>query len=391
MNNAVKEAIHSLAASGDRPFCAYLYDLHGLEQHIRAMTAALPDNVQLFYAAKANPDARVLATLSPWVDGFEAASGGELEWLYQRHPDKPLIFGGPGKLASELATALERGIDTLHVESQTELRRLATLTASTGRTAAILLRMNIPLEDIGTSKLAMGGRATQFGLDPRELEEALALIAHSPGLRLQGFHFHLMSHQCSARRHLDLMALYFRTFKQWCQTYHIAPPLLNVGGGMGIDYGPGARHFDWSWFCGALGELIASEKMAQTTIRFECGRFISAQCGYYVMEVLDIKHSHGEYFAIGRGGTHHFRTPAAQSHSHPFVVVPGKHREGEIRDARVTLAGQLCTPKDVLASRQHVSSLAIGDYLVFPLAGAYSWNISHQNFLMHPPPQFHYL
>lgn len=50
----------------------------------------------------------------------------------------------------------------------------------------------------------------------------------------------------------------------------------------------------------------------------------------------------------------------------------------------MTLAGQLCTPKDVLALRA-------GDRVVFSLAGAYAWNISHHDFLMHPRPGFHFL
>jgi diaminopimelate decarboxylase len=44
-------------------------------------------------------------------------------------------------------------------------------------------------------------------------------------------------------------------------------------------------------------------------------------------------------------------------------------------------------PKDVLASQQPVAALAVGDLLVFALAGAYAWNISHRDFLMHEPPQ----
>lgn len=133
--------------------------------------------------------------------------------------------------------------------------------------------------------------------------------------------------------------------------------------------------------------------MQDTTIRFECGRYVSSQCGYYVMEVMDIKANHGDYFAIGRGGTHHFRTPAAQGHSHPFFILPGKKRESEklFSNINVTIVGQLCTPKDMLAYQQPVDALAIGDYLVFPLAGAYAWNISHQNFLMHPPPIVQYM
>lgn len=58
---------------------------------------------------------------------------------------------------------------------------------------------------------------------------------------------------------------------------------------------------------------------------------------------------------------------------------------------RVTLAGQLCTPKDVLARRVPAAGLRAGDRVVFALAGAYAWNISHHDFLMHPGPGFHFL
>lgn len=73
---AVTRCIEQLKAEHEGPLCAYVYDLPALEQHIKAMRAVLPDNCELFYAAKANPEARVLKTLAPWVDGFEAASGG---------------------------------------------------------------------------------------------------------------------------------------------------------------------------------------------------------------------------------------------------------------------------------------------------------------------------
>jgi diaminopimelate decarboxylase len=65
-----------------------------------------------------------------------------------------------------------------------------------------------------------------------------------------------------------------------------------------------------------------------------------------------------------------------------------------VRDEPVTIAGQLCTPKDVLARRVRVGrlrALRVGDLVAFGLAGAYAWNISHHGFLMHPPPAFHCL
>ncbi|GAP50541.1 staphyloferrin b siderophore synthesis decarboxylase protein [Streptomyces azureus] len=35
--------------------------------------------------------------------------------------------------------------------------------------------------------------------------------------------------------------------------------------------------------------------------------------------------------------------------------------------------------------------LRAGDRVVFSLAGAYAWNISHHDFLTHPRPGFHFL
>ena len=382
---AVTRCIDQLKAEHEGPLCAYVYDLPALEQHIKAMRAVLPDNCELFYAAKANPEARVLKTLAPWVDGFEAASGGELTWLHEQCPDEPLIFGGPGKLDRELDIAMQYSVSAFHVESVTELRSLARIARQRGVRAALMLRLNLKLTQAPQSRLVMGGKPTPFGLDEQGLASALQLLREEPSLELKGLHFHMLSHQLDVDAHLELIRSYFLTFRQLCVDHDLQLPVLNVGGGMGINYQNPAQSFDWPRFCQGLKGLVDEFGMGATRIRFEIGRFISAACGYYVMQVLDIKSSHGEFFAIGRGGTHHFRTPAAQDHNHPFTVMRGTNPP-QISGQDVTLVGQLCTPKDVLARQQPVAQLAIGDLLVFSLAGAYAWNISHQNFLMHEPP-----
>jgi diaminopimelate decarboxylase len=401
MNLRINTAIHTLknAAQKQTPLCAYIYDLQSLANHATGMVQALPKNCELYYAAKANPEAKILATLAPIFDGFEAASGGELAWLNRCQPDVPLIFGGPGKLIGELEQAINLGVQAIHVESLTELHRIEQICLRSDKICRVMLRMNISLQGLPSTKLTMGGKPTPFGFDESELALVLETIKCSKNIVLQGFHFHLMSHQLDSVAHLALMALYFKTFKHWCALYQLDVPVLNVGGGIGIDYARPEKLFDWQAFCADLNELIVDFKLSETTIRFECGRYVTANCGYYVMEVLDIKQNHGQYFAIGHGGTHHFRTPAAQNHDHPFFVCAGDAEQSqysgfsypEIKQQTVTLVGQLCTPKDVLASQQYVESLAIGDYLVFSQAGAYAWNISHQNFLMHAPPLIHFI
>ncbi|RBD04978.1 siderophore biosynthesis PLP-dependent protein, partial [Xanthomonas oryzae pv. oryzae] len=351
--------------------------------------AQLPAQCELFYAAKANAEPPILQTLAAHVDGFEAASGGELAWLHAQQPQAPLLFGGPGKLNTELAQAAALPDCTVHVESLSELERLAAIAAHAGRCVPVFLRMNIAVPGAQSTRLTMGGHPSPFGLDPDDLDAAMQLLQASPSLRLEGFHFHLMSHQRDAAAQLHLIAAYLRTVQLWRHTYALGPLRVNAGGGFGVDYLAPESSFDWAGFCAGLPALLG-EHGTDLRLRLEPGRYVSASCGWYLMEVLDLKRSHGAWFAIARGGTHHFRTPAAQAHDHPFRVLRGA-RTPVLRDTPVTLVGQLCTPKDVLARDQSVAALAPGDCLAFPLAGAYAWTISHQHFLMHPAPQMVFL
>ncbi|MFA5985329.1 MAG: type III PLP-dependent enzyme [Methylococcaceae bacterium] len=383
-------------AVAEAPLSAYIYDLTALERHASDLVASLPKNCELFYAIKANSDIPILQSLEPHVHGFEVASGGELDWLREQFPKAPVIFGGPGKLDSELAQALALDVQFVHVESFNELQRLAWLAHNARRQAPVLLRINLALPEVPTTSLAMGGRASQFGIDAGQLPECLSWLALHPEIVLHGFHFHLMSHQLDADAHLTLIGHYLRQAKQWRERFGLNINHVNLGGGIGINYREPERQFNWLRFSTGLAELIRKEAMADWQLRLELGRYLSAACGYYVMPVLDIKSCFGEYFVIAQGGTHQFRTPYAQGHSHPFFVVPQAHwpypfaRAG-VEHCQVNVVGQLCTPKDILASQAPVKRLRVGDLLVFPYAGAYAWHISHHDFLRHPHPQHIYL
>lgn len=383
-------ARHAKAASGE-PLCAYLYDLEALGRHARRLVTALPRNCDLFYAVKANSEPPILDTLAPLVAGFEVASGGELAWVRWRFPHVPIIFGGPGKTDAELDAALAAGVEYLHVESPGELERLAVAARRRGVVQAILLRVNLPLAEMPDVPLAMGGRATPFGIDAGLLPDCVAWLQGHPELRLEGFHLHLMSGQLDAAAHLALLEGYFRTVQDWRRRFGLAVRHVNVGGGIGVNYREPGRPFDWLAFTRGLHDLIERTGMEEWRIRFEPGRSVAAACGAYVAEVLDIKRTFGRTFAVVRGGTNHFRTPFAQGHSHPFRVLPVEdwphpYPRRTAAAEPVTVAGQLCTPKDVLATDAPVERMRVGDLLLFPYAGAYAWHISHHDFLRHPHP-----
>lgn len=390
--DAVARQARLLAAASDDPVAAFLYDLPALRRHVRQLRSCLPPGVELYYAIKANSEAPILDALAPWVDGFEISSGGEIERVMQCGRRRDFVFSGPGKLDSDLRQALAHGVELVHVESLGEIRRLNAIAAQMGRRQPVLIRINPELPAHLATRLSMAGAPTPFGIDEAQLAEAVALVEGCPHLALHGFHIHAMSHQLDVERHIELLDWYLDKWPSWraLATDRQAVRCLNAGGGMGVNYLQ-AEQFDWQRLCRHLGARLADDRAAPR-IRFEPGRFLTAFCGYYLMQVLDLKHSHGRSFAVCRGGTHQFRLPSAQGHDHPVLHLPMAPRHAAPAadpgdGAAWTVVGQLCTPKDVLTRQALLPGLAVGDLLLLPLAGAYGYNISHADFLCHPRPR----
>ncbi|MET7948371.1 alanine racemase [Micromonospora sp. NPDC005324] len=357
----------------------YVHDLDALAGQARAIRAALPRPVELLYAVKANPDPGVLRTLAPIVDGFEAASRGELRRLAEVLPGRaPAAYAGPGKTDADLAAALAAGVHRIHVESPTELARLGALATAAGRSAQVLLRVNLPVDAPGAS-LLMGGGPSPFGMDPAD---AVACARRPPaGIDVRGIHAHLASG-------LDapLAATVAAAVVGWAAA-EVDAAEVDVGGGMTVDYTDPSVRFDWEGYGRALADVL--DRHPGVRLRIEPGRSVTAHCGAYLTEVIDVKRSYGEWFVVVAGGTHHLRTPAAKGHAQPFTVHPRRGAGGPRTDGGpVTVVGQLCTPKDVLSFSATAGPIGVGDVLAFAMAGAYAWNISHRDFLLHEPPLF---
>lgn len=374
---------------------AYVYDLGALRTHAASVRAVLPTEVELYYAAKANPDAAVLEALRDAVDGFEVSSAGELAHVRQVVPGAPLAFGGPGKTPAEIAAAVGAGVHRWHLESVHELYQVASALSSTpDQQLDVLLRVNVPVAEgsLESVALAMGGRPSPFGLDPASVPQALELLGGPMGrqLRLRGIHAHLGS-GLSAAEHLAVAEQIVNWSAALAGRHGLRFDEVNVGGGMAVDYADPSARFDWAEFGDGLRKLL--DRRPELRLRIEPGRALTAYCGFYATEVLDVKLSQGEPFGVVRGGTHHLRTPATKGHDQPFAVVPVEEWSHPWprpeASGRVSLTGQLCTPKDLLAQGINVPVIRAGDRVVFAMAGAYAWNISHHEFLMHPHPGFY--
>jgi diaminopimelate decarboxylase len=363
-----------------RPVCAYLYDTATLRARTASVRAALPPSATLMYAVKANGHPAVIRALAAACDGLEVASGGELR-LATAAGAKRIVFGGPAKTDAELTAALAAGA-MLNAESVHELHRIAALGNRPDPVTApdVVVRVNRPGGGLRGSH-TMAGVPTPFGVDEAQLPAALAV----PGVNVIGFHLHAVSNNLDGEAHAAFVADALDWSARTAAAAGLDLRVVNVGGGFGVDYLSDAS-ID-------LTPLRSVPVPAGVELIFEPGRYLTADAGWYAAEVLDLKTTHGRTFAVLRGGTHHFRLPAAWGYNHPFTVIPVEEwphpwPRPAVTDTKVDAVGELCTPRDVLTRGQHVTELRAGDILVFGRAGAYGWDISHHEFLRHDPPEF---
>jgi voltage-gated potassium channel len=129
---------------GRTPF--YVYDSAVMTRKVAELKAALPAEVHVHYAMKANPMPAVVRHMAAQVDGIDVASMAELGVALAAGANPQVIsFAGPGKTPRELQAAVDAGV-ILNVESELELRRLAQIAQSSGKRPRVAVRVNPDFE-----------------------------------------------------------------------------------------------------------------------------------------------------------------------------------------------------------------------------------------------------
>lgn len=377
------EALADMA--GDTPL--FVYDSAMLRARVAEWRAAMPAEVQLHYAMKANPYAPLLAFMAELVDGFDVASGGELRaalgcGVVAEH----ISFAGPGKRDRELEAAIAAGA-TLNLESAGEATRALSIAARLGLTPRLAVRVN-PDFDLKGSGMKMGGGAKPFGVDAGEVP---ALVRHllGAGADWRGFHIFAGSQALDAAAIADTQAQTVALAARLANEIGRTPPLVNLGGGMGVPYFPGDKAVDAAAVGQALGETLGGRDpiLADSRFAMELGRWLVAEAGVYLTRIIDRKISHGETFLVTDGGLHH---QLAASGNFGTVIrrnypVAAANAFGSDPVETVSVVGCLCTPLDRLGDQVALPRTDVGDLIAIFQAGAYGASASPATFLGQGP------
>lgn len=372
--------------AGDTPL--FVYDMAIVERQVRDLREAMPPQLSVHYAVKANPYPALLERMARLVDGFDVASGGELVRALEAGMDAVHVsFAGPGKRDDELIAAIDAGV-TLNLESEGEARRALAIADKRGRTPRLAVRVN-PDFDLKGSGMRMGGGAKPFGVDA-DRAAGLARSLIDAGVDWRGWHIFAGSQALDAGALIETQAATVALAARLSDAVGAAPPLVNLGGGFGIPYFPGDQRLDIAPIGEALGETLnaRADILAQSEFAMELGRWLVGEAGVYLTRVVDVKQSQGETFVVVDGGLHHQLAASGNfgtvvRRNYPMAVA---NRYGmSPAEAAVTVVGCLCTPIDKLGDKVALPRVLEGDLIAIFAAGAYGASASPSGFLGHPP------
>ncbi len=364
---------------------AFVYDFAIVRDKVAALRAALPKGFGIHYAMKANPLPDFVTAMVPLVDAIDVASGGEMAIAVAAGAGD-ISFAGPGKRDAEIEAAIAAGV-TLNLESEGEAKRALVIGERIGVTPRLAVRVN-PDFVLKGSGMKMGGGAAAFGVDA---ERVPALVKHlvDSGAAWRGFHIFAGSQALDSEAIIATQRETVALAARLANEIGYEPPVVNIGGGLGISYFANEKPVDLARIGEALSEVIEARPaiLKDSHFAIELGRWLVGECGVYFATVLDRKESRGEIFLVTDGGLHHQLAASGNfgtvvRRNYPIAVAS---RFGTEPEEIVTVVGCLCTPLDKLGDQVELPRAEAGDVIAVFMAGAYGATASPAAFLGHGP------
>jgi diaminopimelate decarboxylase len=350
-----------IAAEVGTPF--YVYSLDEVERRYRAYTAAFPGAL-IAYAYKANPCLALVARLARLGAGADVVSGGDLtRALRAGVPAERVVFNGNGKTRAEIDAALAAGIRVLNMDSADELARVAEAARQQGRTAPVAIRVNPDIDPHTHAHIATGLRSSKFGVPIGQAPALYVEAMRTPGLRPVGVHCHIGSQIVAVtplRQAAECVAGLVRDLRaQGIELEHV-----NLGGGLGIDYGTNEQVPAPAELAAAVWPAVADLDLP---LILEPGRSIVGPAGALIGQVLGVKRGLERTFVVLDVGMTGLIRPALYGAYHRIWPV---HAAPPALTADVV--GPICESADVLGRDRVLPQPAPGDLLAVLDAGAYA-------------------
>ena len=294
----------------ETPF--YYYDMKVLRDTLDTIKKEVSkyENFHVHYAIKANANPKVLKVIREAGLGADCVSGGEVRASVEAgFPNDKIVFAGVGKTDKEINYALDHDIFCFNVESVPELEIINELAAAKGKVAQVAFRINPNVGAHTHANITTGLAENKFGISMEDMDTVIEMTQNMKNIKFLGLHFHIGSQILEMD---DFVALCNRIneLQEKLAKHHIICDLINVGGGLGIDYGhpnhlPIPNFADYFATYHKFLHLQPGQEL-----HFELGRAVVGQCGSLISKVTYVKQGTNKQFAILDAGMTDLIRPA---------------------------------------------------------------------------------
>ncbi len=348
---------------------AYVYSRTEIERAYRAFDEALAFMPhEICYAVKANSTLGVLGVLVELGAGADIVSVGELyRWLRAGGTAEHVVFSGVGKSESEMKTALDAGIGCFNVESAEELVVLDTVAQKMGKRAPISIRVNPDVDPETHPYISTGLKTNKFGVSMAEAPELFRDAAKRAGLKVIGVDCHIGSQLTKTSPFADAIARLVQLITALDQD-GIELRHVDIGGGLGIDYGKGDGVPPTpAEYGAAVQKALAPIAKLGLKLMTEPGRVLVGNAGALISRVMFRKHNELKHFTIVDAAMNDLMRPALYGSFHPIQPLKNPDRPLVTTD----VVGPICETGDFFARDRELPALEAGELIWIGAAGAY--------------------
>lgn len=351
----------------ETPF--YYYDIQLLKRTLdAAKSAADKRNFHIHYALKANFNDRILAVIQSKGFGADCVSGNEVQKsIDMGFQASQITFAGVGKSDKEISTALRHNIFAFNVESIQELEVINELAIKEGVKANVSLRINPNVNANTHHYITTGLDENKFGVPNTELETAVSVLEECRNINLVGLHFHVGSQILDLEVFKNL-CIKVNEWKGWFEDRGVTIKVINVGGGLGVDYNQPDNHPipDFESYFDVFDKFL--DRTADQEVHFELGRALVAQCGSLISRVLYTKSGAKKNFMILDAGMTELMRPALYQAYHKIERIGA---DENLPKLNYDVVGPICESSDAFGKDVGLPISNRGDMIAIRTAGAY--------------------
>ncbi|MBP1614565.1 MAG: lysA [Bacteroidetes bacterium] len=346
----------------------YYYDTKVLRDTLACIKTAAAQyaNYHVHYAVKANANPKVLSIIRESGLGADCVSGGEIRAAIKAgFPAEKIVFAGVGKSDWEINLGLDYNIFCFNVESIPELEVINELAAAKGKVANVAFRINPNVGAHTHANITTGLAENKFGINMQDMDRVVDIALEMKNIKFLGLHFHIGSQILDMG---DFVALCNRIneLQEKLFARRIIVELINVGGGLGINYDHPDRQpipeFQ-NYFVTYAEHLKLRPGQA---LHFELGRAVVGQCGSLITKALYMKQGTNKKFAILDAGMTDLIRPALYQAYHKIENITSDEAV-EAYD----VVGPICESSDVFGKSIDLNKVKRGDLIALRSAGAY--------------------